>query len=126
MSIRTLFFLSTFATLAALHILFSTFRLYERLDWLDMPIHLFGGAVAGLGLLALSDMSIPYRFHLRRWLVGVGMVCVIVLLWEVFGYLYLGSSARPDYLSDTMIDIVAGFGGGIIGLYIGHRLAVIR
>ena len=125
MSTRSIFFLSSFATLAALHFVFITFQVYDRLDWLDIPIHIFAGAVVGLGLLALSDFSVRHLRHLRWHTVSTGLLLFIVLAWEVFGYLYLGSSARPDYLSDTIVDIVAGLGGGIIGLYIGRRLAVI-
>lgn len=126
MSTRIVFFLSSFATLAALHLVFVTFSVYDHLDWLDILVHLFAGAVVGLGLLSLSDFSVRYLRHLRQHTVSGGLLFFIVLAWEVFGYLYLGSSARPDYLSDTIVDIVAGLGGGIIGLYIGRRLAVIR
>lgn len=66
----------------------------------------------------------PGAKYLQQLLVAMASIMVVVLAWEVFGYLFLGSSARPDYLSDTIVDIVAGFGGGMIGLYLGRALAV--
>lgn len=124
MSMRVSFFLSIFTTLAALHVTFIAFRLYDSITWLDVPVHLFGGAVVGLGLLVLMDLRAPGARYLQQLPVATASIVVVVLAWEVLGYLFLGSSARPDYLSDTIVDIVAGFGGGMIGLYLGRALAV--
>lgn len=126
MSIRILFFLCAFSTLAALHVLFLQFALYDSIAWLDIPIHFFGGAIVGLGLLAISDLAVRYLNRLRVHSVAIVSLFVIVLAWEVFGYLYLGSSMRSDYLSDTIVDIVAGLSGGMIGLYVGRALAVLN
>ena len=126
MSVRVLLFLLSFATVAGLHYIFIEFRLYDAISWLDIPVHFFMGAVLGLGLVAMSDLSFRLGQLGTSWLVSLMVLVFLVVAWEVFGYLYLGSAARPDYLSDTMIDIVAGLSGGIIGLYLGHTLAILH
>lgn len=85
--------------------------------WYDMPLHLLGGAVAGLWLMAVASQ---WRLGPRQALVLVlWAAAAIVLGWEVMEYATGLTGSEPDFVLDTCIDLVLGMAGALSawGLY---------
>lgn len=78
--------------------------LYWRFWWYDIGMHALGGAVFGAIALVLGLRGI------RFWLFLLG----IVLGWEVFEYVNNISTAQPNFLFDTGLDIVMGLVGALV------------
>lgn len=91
-------------TLALLHILALEFFLYWTYLWLDIPMHLLGGAVVSLGLLVCFP-------RVKLWLVLLFVLCV-GCGWEVFewvtGILYTETAPFADTALDLVMDLVGG------------------
>lgn len=108
--------------MATVHIISLQLYLYWRLWWLDIPMHLLGGAVASLGVFAFRDLSIPGFSQVATKLSYVMIFVVIVMLsWEAFE-IWAGIPIQDDYLVDTVIDIVMGFIGGLVGYLVATNI----
>ena len=123
LQLTTIFFLIAFSLLAVIHYLALQLYLYWRLEWFDIPMHLFGGAVVALGIFTLKDL----RIIPKTWL-SLRFVLLLVLLvagvWELFE-LYTGIPIDNSYYFDTALDIIMGLAGGYVGYIVGkslHRL----
>jgi hypothetical protein len=111
-------------TFAALHALAEYFSLYWHYWWLDMPMHVFGGIVVVFSLSALLRLSLfPSRLA-TPLVIGVAIAGVLIV-WELFG-IYRYGGFKPDFFSDTTLDIVFGILGVLIGGYIVHALQVLE
>jgi|SRR3989344_8961212 len=101
--------------------------MYYRLWWLDIPMHLAGGAWVALLFLYLfterwnvfSGKEIEHR--VRIFLLALGFVALAAVLWECYEYLYdVFIAERHGFLltqqgvSDTMGDLVNGLIGGAV------------
>ena len=123
LKLTTVFFVITLSVMATLHWLSLSFFLYWRWEWVDIVMHLFGGAVAALGLFTIRDFvrSIPERFEY----VGPIMagVIIVILLWELFEFFVVGIPLNaPGIVFDTVLDIAMGMVGGFVGFLVGHNL----
>lgn len=120
-STRTIVFLTTFATLAALHNLAIALSLYWHFWWFDMAMHGFGGVVVALGLYTVRDLNLP----LPRWCLALPgcmlTILIVTLIWETFE-LWAGIPIQNDFAVDAVTDIVMGLSGGLLGYYLGRRL----
>ena len=65
--------------------------------WLDIAMHLAGGVV--LGLLVTTYGS-------RRFVFVLGGVLLIGLAWEAFEFALGLSITEPNFVSDTVVDLV--------------------
>ncbi len=121
-STRTIIFLTTFATLAALHNLAIALSLYWHFWWFDIAMHGFGGVVVALGLYTLHDL----KLWLPNWcLKPAGFfttIFLITIVWELFE-LWAGIPIMDDFVIDTTTDIVMGLTGAYVGYVLGRRLA---
>lgn len=79
--------------------------LYWRYWWYDIGMHALGGAVFGAIALLLG-----LRTRVRFW----AFLLLIVVGWEVFEYVNGISTAQPNFLFDTGLDIVVGLAGALI------------
>ncbi|MCU0678385.1 MAG: hypothetical protein MUF19_02225 [Candidatus Pacebacteria bacterium] len=99
---------------AATHVIAEWLSLYWYYSWLDMPMHLLGGVVVMLMLASLRSMGTPLR-HLSR-IGSVVLLSMILVCWEVFG-IYRFGGLKPDFWSDTFLDLLCGV-IGIVGGYV--------
>ena len=88
-------------------------------------MHVLGGAVVALGVLTLYDFRVPIPKRWANLVPVVLMVIVVALLWEWYEIL-IGIPIEDDYEVDTIIDLIAGTVGGIIGYFVGSRLQGLR
>ncbi len=111
---------------------------YYRIWWLDIPMHLAGGAWIGLLFLYLfterwnvfSEKAPPVpngtfgrglKHRVGLFLLLMGFVALAAVLWESYEYLYdMFIAERHGFLltqqgvSDTMGDLVNGLIGGAV------------
>ncbi len=86
------------AVLAGLHFNALAHFWYWKYRWLDTPMHLLGGAVLAIFAVALLRSFRPFTFLALMALAAVG--------WEVFEYVFGISTGQPNYLLDTVHDIL--------------------
>ena len=120
LQLTTIFFLISFSLLSAIYYLSLRLFLFWKLEWLDIPMHIFGGAIVALGVYTLRDL----RFVSQCWLttsVVLGVVLLVAIARELFE-LHFGLVFDANYYVDTASDIVLGLVGGYIGHIVGKRL----
>ncbi len=111
---------SLLLSLAALNIVAERFHLFYIVWWLDIPMHLFGGALGALTAVSLyfraSDPHTKDRGALLVWLLSIASSLTIGLGWEAFEYLS-GKSAPlgADGLGDTIKDLANDLFGALLG-----------
>ncbi len=118
----TALFLLSGVVLTVSHYLSLELSLYWRYLWLDLPMHLLGGATVGLGYLSLRDLfpSLPARaFGLVPTIVAVMLVAVA---WEVFEVMIGVVFNEADRLRDTVSDLLVGALGGFIAYAVSRSL----
>jgi len=91
-------------------------ELYYLYPLLDIPVHILGGVFVLLMLHTVSKLGIIRTVHATS---GFFIVTIIILLlaWEVFGVVRYGGF-KPDFITDTSLDILFGILGCIIGAFI--------
>jgi hypothetical protein len=113
MQMTTVLALIAGINLALLHGLAMYLDLYWRYAWLDIPMHVMGGAVLVLFWAALIDVRL-----LRHSTLQIRQVCVvagvIMIAWEVFGVI-VENGFKDKYVIDTSIDLCAGSVGVALG-----------
>lgn len=119
--LTTVFFLIALSVLTMVHVLAMSLYLYWQVWWLDIPVHVLGGVVVVFGFFTARDLRLPQVYRLLTW---YGMLCGVLIVaigWEVFQYL-ITDTLKPDYVIDTLTDIVCGLTGGVIGWYMARRI----
>ena len=98
------FVFSALLLIAHLHALEGYLYWYHR--WLDIPMHILGGAAAGSLLMAFGTG--------RR--TGTYFLCMLAIFlgWEIFENMAHISTGQPDYWLDTGKDIIDGLIGSCI------------
>jgi hypothetical protein len=104
-------------TLFSLNLFAGFFHLYYILWWFDMPMHLLGGVVVGMGFLTVPFFArfLPrYEKKTLAWaLSGILFVFVVGFLWELFEYVVQAYTHADlanvlDSFSDLCFDIAGG------------------
>lgn len=113
--------LISLATLAVIHIISIELYLYWQIWWLDIMMHLFGGAIIAFGVFTLYYFRILRLKRSPSLLVVMSLVALIAVSWEIFQYV-ITVELPNDYVLDTMTDIICGVVGGALGYIIGKRL----
>ena len=118
----TVIFLASLSTLALVNGTATTFFLYWRYTWLDMPVHVLGGVTVALGVFLLPCVWPRVREkYLRFWPVLMS-VLVVGILWEVFEYKIGIPFLELNYTTDTVGDLIMDILGGVIGYGMGRAL----
>jgi len=95
--------------LAGAHMYALAEYLYWHYPWFDIPMHILGGIVIAVFSVGLLKKYNPYGF--------LGIISVAFIGWEIFEFLFHISTGQPDYIFDTLHDVVNNFiGAGIIYL----------
>lgn len=118
--LNTIFTLAAASVLAVVHVLSLQFFLYWRYLWLDIPMHVLGGAVVVFAFFVLYDFDTPLP---KRWLKPLPVLLIVLLAalaWEAYEIL-IGIPFGPDHTSDTVSDLAAALLGGIAGLIVAKR-----
>lgn len=120
MQVTTVLALIAGINIAMLHGLAMSLDLYWRYPWLDIPMHMVGGAVVVLFWAALIDVRL-----LQQQTLQVRNVCLVgggsMILWEVFGVV-LEKGFKENYLTDTSMDLCAGSIGILVGYLVVRAL----
>ena len=90
---------------------------YWHYRWLDTPMHILAGMMMGAAIV-----GVLLRFRPRVYVLAI---ILGALGWELFEYVFGISTGQPDYVWDTIHDILNDFLGAII-LYVLARYTVWR
>jgi|CXWL01.1.fsa_nt_gi hypothetical protein len=105
------------STLAVVHAYATTHFSYWYYPWLDIPVHILGGASIAVLIIAISGVYKSSVF----W----GTLLLVALGWELFEYIFAISTGQPNYWFDTLHDILNDLiGAGIV--YVVARVSVWR
>lgn len=108
--------------MAIVHLIALQLYLYWRFWWLDIPMHVLGGAVAAFGVFAFRDLSLPgFGLLAKRLCLVMLFVVLVMIAWEVFE-VWAGIPIQDDYVLDTSIDLTMGFIGGLLGYVVARNL----
>lgn len=105
------FFLLALVFLVA-HLVALKLYLYSYLPWYDIVMHVWGGYLVIFGFLMLGTVG-SRRLALPRPLLFPALIGVMVV-WEVFEYVYGLAGKDPSYGIDTTLDFVCGSVGGVV------------
>lgn len=124
---NTVVFLVALSVLAGVHYIALELFLYWRYLWLDMPVHLVGGSVVSLSLFVAAELKLPFVGKWKNnFLMVMTFVVTIMISWELFE-IWAGVHAfEPQYKADTIVDLIMGFLGGMIGFFVGKRLETLE
>lgn len=111
------YFLIAASILTVVHVISNEFFLYWRFWWLDMPVHVLGGVVAGLGLFVVRDLRLVRSYQqVKLWQVLL-LVLILSLFWEVYENL-IGRTVLATARFDTFLDLLMGQVGGAIAYFV--------
>ena len=122
MALRLTLFFASLITVALVHIVSSTFFLYWKYLWLDIPVHFLAGIAVALGVTILPLFRVTFFERHRTLLPFVCAVLTVGVLWECFEYYYDLSVFDEDFVTDTFIDLAMDALGGTTGYYIVNKL----
>lgn len=113
-----------------LFIFFSEFlgcvvNLYNTVSWYDTVVHFSSGIFTFLvGLFIFNRINKRDNNVWIKTIFGISIVCLISVMWEIFEFgsdVILGLNLQHSSdtgVVDTMIDMIAAFGGGMVsGFY---------
>lgn len=114
-------FFMSITTLAVIDFLAVELSLFWVYRWLDIPMHMLGGATVALGYQS--------RFMLQRWIARLSftlpatiiVVMMVGVSWEIFEYA-VGAVVPFGYVFDTVKDLTDDFIGSILGYYVARSL----
>lgn len=120
MSNRQRFYLALFVAfiVIALHKLAFELYLYWTYKWVDIPMHIFGGFMAGLFTFVLLR-AVGWRESRKNVLAGVIFVGVS---WEILELFYRVDIVDMYYWLDTCKDLLDDTIGGLLSLYIWKKI----
>jgi hypothetical protein len=93
------------------------------IHYLDLPLHLVGGATAGVGYVLLVSWTLPHRIlsgipRLHLMLSTLSFVALVAVLWEFFELFtdtYLDTGLQGS-VAETLKDIAVGLLGGLTAI----------
>ena len=112
-------FVLALCVLAVMHIIATIFFLYWTYPWMDIPMHVLGGAVVAFFFLAMWDGYAKGSFK-KGLAVTLGVVFAVGAVWELFEFMG-GITMLTDagYVGDTLKDFTMDLVGGFVGyLYV--------
>jgi len=115
---RFYFALAFAAFVILLHKIAHELYLYWTYRWVDIPMHILGGIMAGLfTFVFLRITRLPES--IKNLLIGVMIVGVG---WEVLELLYKVDALSTRYWIDTIKDLIDDTIGGLISIYIWKKI----
>ena len=107
------------------------FDLYASYNWLDIPMHFFGGAAMAYSFLLVLDKckdEIIIKDKLVKVILTVSLVALIAVLWEFGEHLinYLFNLEWYFTLRDTLEDLFLGILGALIIALFSKSVTIIK
>jgi len=110
-----------------IHIPATAFGWYYALSWLDIPMHILGGAWLGLIFYYIFRIRKPELGAKNNWsffVFGLGFVMLVGVVWEFYEFFfdvfifkkYPLMASPPDVHFDTMLDLLDDIIGAAVGL----------
>lgn len=121
-TLPVIFFLISASTLAGIHIISLELYLYWQHLWLDIPVHMLGGATVALGVFALHDLIPKFPSRLLYPIPVLLFVLMASLAWEVFE-IEVGVPIAANFAVDTMIDLIMDMLGAVIGYVVAYSIS---
>ena len=99
-----------------LHLYFLQLFLYWEQPWLDILMHIVGGALIVITVDLIATTKLFPRYSASYF--GHPVIVLIALAsgWEIFRYL-IATQLLPNYVADTGLDLVVGLGSGLLTYY---------
>jgi hypothetical protein len=110
-----LLFLVLSLAFAVTHLTATAGSLYWYYWWFDITMHLWGGALLGLGVHALCRLK-SVSVHPTALLVVLTLT-VATVSWEIFEWT-LDLYNPVAYVYDTAQDVLLGYSGGLLAHFI--------
>ncbi len=117
--------------LGCLHLIFSYsgFYLNSGWDWIDIPLHLIGGACVAFAIITfIADAIKTKKLSPLPWyffiLCVIGCVALVGIVWEFYEFAFdiiFPSILRQPSNADTMKDLANDLNGGFIMVLILKR-----
>lgn len=120
MSTRARFYLALLfaASIIFIHMLAFNLSLYWTYRWVDIPMHILGGIMAGFFTL----VSLQY-FRLKETLLYTLIgVLAVGIGWELLELFYKVDILNFRYWTDTAKDLIDDTIGGLISIYIWKKI----
>lgn len=115
---RFYFALAFAAFVILLHKIAYELYLYWTYRWVDIPMHILGGIMAGLfTFVFLRITRLPE--NTRNLIIGVLLVGIG---WEILELLYKVDVLSTRYWIDTVKDLIDDTIGGLISIYIWKKI----
>ena len=122
------FLLALIVIILVLHILSTVYDWYHAVWWIDIILHILGGAWAALLFFYVQERHVPFFAAMPWWfsiVVAVSFVMLVGVGWEWLEYGFDYFVAKDDFmlraqlgLTDTMKDLFDDFIGGlVVGAY---------
>lgn len=122
LKLPTIFFLITASVLAVVHVIALQLYLYWQYLWLDIPMHMMGGAMVALGVFALHDLIPKFPSRLLYPIPVLLFVLLGSLAWEVYE-IQIGIPIEPNFKVDTIVDLIMDMLGGVMGYIVGYSVS---
>ncbi|MEK9173535.1 MAG: hypothetical protein AAB594_03135 [Patescibacteria group bacterium] len=112
------------AVILVFHFLAGSLGWYDQISWLDIVMHVVGGAWVALlaaHLIAVRKIISSDQHFLERYILILGAVALVGVFWEFYEYLAdvfllkvhpINFAPNPKLLPDTLSDLVNDFLGG--------------
>ena len=98
---------------------FNALQLYQRWWWFDIPMHIIGGFLVGLGTIYLVNvLQKEGTLKAPRWLIAIAVITMVAfaaVVWEWYEWLLMAFFHAPvQTWPDTLKDLFDGILGGIV------------
>ncbi len=122
MKIKVVLLLSSLSLLAIVHAISLNLHLYWTHEWIDLPIHFFGGVCVAFGISILPFLHIHLPKFFSTALGYLILAVIIGAIWDLFEF-YGGISMYDEYfVIDTSIDFCMDVLGSLFGFYLIRKL----
>lgn len=115
------YLLSSVVIIGIAHYVALKYTLYFEFPWLDIPMHLLGGAIIAL-IFLLLHVYIPQLSRYSGFFPALMFVLLVGLLWELFE-IYIGIPLiEGNFELDMIADLINDLIGGAMGYFVGRKV----
>lgn len=111
----TIILIITWGVFFAIHNIFNYLYLYWVYTWIDIPMHIIGGALIVLTLNALKEESLDFSLFKNKNNILIFLFLATVS-WEIY-QVFSGKEVDEYYLISTLFDISFGMIGGVTAFW---------
>ena len=119
--------------LLIIHLIMDFYGVYIKFEWLDLPMHLLGGALVSYSYYRLLKTMQKYEYvgfihSVFLFIFIISFVALIAVFWELYEFTLdsIDFGTRQTHIRDTMIDLSLDLVGGIFGYFCSKFLYTIK